>query len=463
MSEVSVNPRSLLHALEPYGRGTPEVESLLSYFCRLAVSHSTSTLSLSRTVAEHFGHDVERNFDWHERQISGLRESALTWSSALSALTTVPRLDELTFLPWREVVSQNGLSLVSKGQFCPVCLAEDRASGREPYFRLAWESRAVTVCHRHGVRLRQHCPSCEKDNVRHAAAFVVPGWCTKCGEFLGCHVPQPGEDGIRPEELWRARQVGELLAAHARGGSVPQRPSLIDALTRIIAEMDGGRASTFATRVGIAKSTVHHWLQEEGIPTLDLSLRIAAQCGIGLPKLLQADLRDWKAPQLGQQLALHLPLHDVKRRAPARALDWEHIERELQALLKLPTPISVLEAARHLDVEARHLYLRANRTTRQLGERWKDYLARRRQANVQNAIPHLQSVGRELLAEGRAVTRREVSARLPTEVLSSVPRLFDVLRDVQKSLLAEQEVLPEAEQQVERFCEEPHLSSHTKE
>lgn len=165
--------------------------------------------------------------------------------------------------------------------------------------------------------------------------------------------------------------------------------------------MDGGRASTFATRVGIAKSTVHHWLQEEGIPTLDLSLRIAAQCGIGLSKLLQADLRDWKAPQLGQQLALHLPLHDVKRRAPARALDWEHIERELQAMLKLPTPISVLEAARHLDVEARQLYLRANRTTRQLGERWKDYLARRRQANVENAMPHLQSVGRELLAEGK--------------------------------------------------------------
>lgn len=440
MSEISLNPRSLLHALVPYGKGTAEVESLLSYFCRLAVSHSTSTLSLSRTVAEHFGHDIDRNFDWHERQISGLRESALTWSSALSALTTVPRLDELTFLPWKEVVSQNGLSLVSKGQFCPVCLAEDRASGREPYFRLAWESRAVTVCHRHGVRLKQHCPSCEKDKVRHAAAFVVPGWCTKCGEFLGCHVPELEAGDIQPEELWRSRQVGDLVAAQGQSCEIPQRHGLIDAVNHVIDEMDGGRASTFADRVGIAKSTVHHWLQQSGTPTLDMTLRIAAHSGISLSKLLQGDLQDWKAPQLGQQMALPLPPLYAKSRVPPRVLDWEHIERALEAFLKLPTPIPVLEAARHLDVEARQLYLRANRTTRQLGERWKAYLVRRREANVQNAIPHLQAVGRELLAQGRAVTRREVAARLPPEVLSSVPHLFDVLREVQESLIAQEKL-----------------------
>ena len=29
-----IHPRSTLHALAPMGKGTPEVESLTSYFCR---------------------------------------------------------------------------------------------------------------------------------------------------------------------------------------------------------------------------------------------------------------------------------------------------------------------------------------------------------------------------------------------------------------------------------------------
>jgi len=75
MSQPMTNPRSMLHALQPYGEGTPHVESLLSYFCRLAASHSVSTLTLSRTIAEHFQHQIAADFDWHERQISGIRES----------------------------------------------------------------------------------------------------------------------------------------------------------------------------------------------------------------------------------------------------------------------------------------------------------------------------------------------------------------------------------------------------
>lgn len=433
-----MNPRSVLHALEPYGRGTAEVESLLSYLCRLAVSHSTSTLSLSRRVAEWFQRENIRNFDWHERQIAGLRESALTWSAALSALTTVPGLDGLTFLPWTEVISQNGLSIINKGQFCSMCLAEDRASGRAPYFRLAWESKAVSVCHRHGVRLSQHCPSCGQDKVRHSAAFVVPGWCTKCGEFLGCHDHHAqGENSIDPAELWRARQLGDLLAVQNQLVRPPCRQGLIDALNHVICEMDGERAATFAARVGIAKSTVHHWLQDEGTPTLEMSLKIAAQCGISLAKLLQGDVVDWKAPAQGQQLALRLLHPESKRRAPAREIDWVDIEQQLQSFLLLPTPICVLEAADRLEVEARQLYLRANRTTRMLGERWKSYAKRRQLANIEKALPHLEAVGRELLAQGRAVTRREIAARVPSEVLSSVPRLFDVLRDVQDRLIAE--------------------------
>lgn len=429
------NPRSVLHALEPIAQGTSEVESLLSYFCRLAVSHSTSTLVLSRTVAARMQHDISPTFDWYARQISGLRDSALTWSSALSALTTVPSLDNLTFLPWRHVVAQNGFAVATGGQFCPHCLAEDREQGRTPYFRLAWESVLVTVCHRHMTALRSACPCCDSENVRHASPFVIPGWCTRCGEFLGKDAGQSVPDHpLESGALWRARQIGELLGAQHRLPKQPCRSDLTAGISRIIAEMDGGQAATFARRLGIGKSTVHHWLKGPGTPTLEVSLNIAVLSGVSLTRLLSGDLENWQPPAPCQQLPLQLVHPPRPPRAPARQLDWAGIERELQAMLLQPTPIPVLEAAKRLGLEPRQLYLRANRATRQIGTRWLDYLRRQQAQKLEKAWPHLEAACRELKGLGKAVTRREIAKRVPAEILATVPRLLDVLKDVKRGM-----------------------------
>lgn len=430
--ERVMNPRSVLHALEPLGLGTGDVESLLSYFCRLAVSHSTSTLALARTVAQRFELEVGQHFDWHERQISGIRESALTWSSALSSMTSVPRLDALTFLPWRKVISQNGLSMVSKGQFCTMCLAEDLEKGQTPYYRLAWEAKSVSVCHKHGIPLTQRCSCCGRDNIRHVAALVVPGWCTKCGSFLGSQSPViDSQNPVEPRELWKAKEIAHLLQAQHQMERQPQRQNLIDAIAHITDEVDGGRSTHFARRVGIAKSTIHHWLQLDGTPTLEMSLQMASQSGISLTQLLTGNTRDWKPPTQGQQMALQLLLPEGRSRESAREIDWSEIEAQLKKWLVQPTPISVLDAARQLEVEARQLYLHANQTTRLLGERWKAYAKRRSLARLDEALPQLEEVGRKLVMSGRSVTRREVDSQLPAEVLAKIPRLFDALRDVQ--------------------------------
>lgn len=426
------NPRSVLHALQPFGLGTADVESLLSYFCRLAVSHSTSTLSLSRTVANLVKHEISPDYDWHERQISGVGESAVTWSAALSALTTVGHLDKLTFLPWRNSIAKNGLSMVPRGQFCTACFEEDRAAGRTPYFRLAWESAAVTVCHRHKTPMSHACQRCGKDNIRHKSAFVVPGWCTHCGEFLGTRGTDPGTVvSLDPSAVWRAREVAAMLAAQQDLAVMSPRAGLLSAIEHFITVMDGGQSAAFARRIEVAKSTVHSWLKGTGTPSLDISLKIALHCSISLPKLLTGDTDGWHPPVPAQQLALKLlsPAREV--RLPSRELDWDDIERQLAAFLLLPTPICVLEAAQRLNVEARQLYLRVNRTTRMLGERWVAYSRRRQVANVDRAWPHLQAACRDILSEGRAVTKREVVQRVPAAVLSTVPHLLQVLKDVQ--------------------------------
>ena len=159
---------------------------------------------------------------------------------------------------------------------------------------------------------------------------------------------------------------------------------------------------------------------------------IAADSGQG-SALLAVD----GPPARAQHAGCAFGLAPAKRRALARVINWSDVEHQLQRFLQYPKPISVLEAARVLDVEARQLYLHANKTTRQLGKRWEAYRKRCGEANLERAMPIIESVGRELIMEGRAVTRREVEARVPPEVLSSVPRLFDVLRDVQGRIESE--------------------------
>jgi hypothetical protein len=359
----------------------------------------------------------------------------MTWSAALSAMTTVAGLDGLTFLPWAAVVSQNGLSMHGRGQFCPSCFAEDKATGRTPYFRLAWESNLVTVCPQHKVQLTTFCAHCGRQDVRHGAAFVVPGWCTRCGGFLG--ETQRGSDDVGTMEsssLWQASQVGDLLAAQFKLTAPPTRAALLQAVEHIISLMDGGQPAAFARRVGIGKSTVHHWLKK-GTPTLGMSLGIAAQSGISLTRLLTGNVSGWSAPAASQQMNLKLLMPERQERVLARRRDWGEVERQLEAFLVLPTPIPVLDAARRLDVEARQLYLNANTVTRKLGERWVTYLRRRREASVEGAMPYLDAACRELIAEGRAVTKRAVVAKVPAEVLRVVPHLFDVLKDVQAQLI----------------------------
>lgn len=430
---LAINPRSVLHALEPIGLGTGEVESLLSYLCRLAVSHSTSTLSLSRAVAQHFEHEVEEEFDWYHRSLSGIGESALTWSSALSALTSVSRLDRLTFLPWKEVIAQNGLPIVSKGQFCPQCFADDHNSGRTPYFRLAWESKSVSVCNVHRCRLTQHCPCCGKDNVRHAASLVVPGWCTKCGAFLGGEPHfRDTQPAVTPVELWRARQISDLLKAQDKLQAQPQRQVLVESISHIIGEMDGGKSAHFAKRLGISKSTIHYWLQTDNTPTLEASLRVASQSGISLLKLLSGDLFGWNAPSEGQQLALALLKPVTQQRAQRREIDWREVELQLQRCLLEPAPISVREVSRRLGIEPRQLYLNFNQMTRQIAERWKAYRKRVRDERVEAAMPHIESAARSVLSTGKSLNLREVTSRVQPDVLSGVHGLFRVLREVRE-------------------------------
>lgn len=434
MSQVMTNPRSTLHALEPIGGGTGQSESLLSYFCRLAASHAVSLPSLARLVADTLPGELRENFDWHERNLNGTSDITQSWAAALSSLTGVGYLDKLTLLPWRDVIAQRGLA-AQCGRWCPGCLAEDQEHGRPPYFRLAWELADVKVCHRHRTPLVDHCSDCGRRGTRHKATYAIPGWCSHCGAFLGRHTQEEScHDSVTPETMWVARQAEQLVAAQHQMNTAPTMPSLVSAIQMIVTRMDAGKSAVFARRIGLSKTTVHHWLKDGGTPTLSASLQIAAHAGLALPTLLTGNLAGWEPPAVNRQLALDLRGELSGKRAAPRVLDWEAIKTELVRFMSLPVPISVAEAGRRLNIDDRHLYLRANREARTLGERWKCHQSLQKRQALAEARPHLIAACRDIAMEGKGVSLREVERRVPASILGRIESLFDVLVDVKNEL-----------------------------
>lgn len=203
--------------------------------------------------------------------------------------------------------------------------------------------------------------------------------------------------------------------------------------------LDNGRSAAFARRIGLSKATVHNWLKDGGLPSLDASLRIAAHAGLALPQLLTGDIAGWTVPSQAEQLELALLCACTKgKRSAPRQLDWDDIRAQLRGFMALPVPISVAEAARRLDVDTRHLYLQANREARTLAERWKQYLARRGEEARMRARPYIEAACRSILAEGYAISLREVEERVPREILASVERLFDFLKEIRHDLEVEE-------------------------
>ena len=425
---MQTNPRSTLHKLEPMGGGA-EIESLTSYFCRLAVSHCASTTQLSRWICDHFELMLAEDFDWHTRHISGMREAAQRWSAGLSALTSKDRLDRLTFLPWKPVIAQNGLGIHRAGQFCPMCLHEDREKGAVPYLRLAWEPKLVSVCHKHRISLQTHCHNCGKNNIRHASALVIPGWCTSCHEFLGQEL-QPQE--LNGYAVWCAEQVAGMIARQ-QDSSLQLEPDLLqDAIQKIIDMMYGGSSSAFARGQGFPKTTVHSWMKCAGLPTLENSLHVAHESGLSVVDLLTGKMEGWSTQAVQVQLPLLTNEILRRRRRPPRDIDWVSVDIELQRMLEAPEPMTVQSCAKKIGVDARQLYLHCNTTTRRLAARQKAFVESRKQVNVDVVIAHLRDLENSLGAQGRSLTMREARAQIPAAILHRVGRCWDVIRDMRK-------------------------------
>ncbi|MBA2679754.1 MAG: helix-turn-helix domain-containing protein [Ktedonobacteraceae bacterium] len=285
---------SVLYALAPVGIGSPLVESMTSYFARLAEAHCVFPGVLMGKIIAPFaenhlmGTQGATTMAIREGKTTGAFNSAHHRAriivNALENLTQQQGLYALTMLPWAEAFPLFGL-IRSDHAWCPCCLEEWRTSGCIIYEPLLWAVQAVKICVQHGCQLETHCPKCTKTS--HWLTWRgLPGYCAHCHQWLGVSLMRSEEKG--PEMIWFewcAEQIGTLLALTPTLTDMPSRARIDEGLPALL-EASKGRKMMFARLTGLSPETVGNWFYLQLLPSVENLLRICFAMNLSLQEFL---------------------------------------------------------------------------------------------------------------------------------------------------------------------------------
>lgn len=361
LEKPNIPPRSLLYHLEPIGVGTPYVESLTGYVARLAETHSvvTGMLILSEIaplIREEYVFEsrcggLQKIYDRKARRaLNGTGPMAHDLVQALEALTMLSQLRFLTMLTWANVLPQIKL-LRSVWAWCPACYEEWRMSEQVIYEPLLWSLNAVRVCLRHHQRLVARCPHCQ-GQLLPLAWRSRPGYCSKCGGWLGiskaAEVPDSevwAEDELK-RQLWVVDTLGDLVATAPRLSSPLPKVRVTQAISACVNLVTKGNLSAFARWIGVPPSNVQSWYQINTLPQLDTLLHICYCLGTSLLDFLAEEAVVKDSLLLVTQPPI--PLQRQKRTVFKRPLDLEQLRQTLLSVLNESPPPSLKAVVKRL-------------------------------------------------------------------------------------------------------------------
>lgn len=286
-----VSLHSRLYHLEPVGIGTPYTESLTSYITRLAEAHSVSggqlfDREIVPLVNKPYLLATDRSgksnplmtFRLALRCLNGAGETAADFIRALEALTLRSSLHSLTMLTWGNVIGETFLLRDSRA-WCPACYGEWHANGGIVYDPLIWHLRMVEICPYHKRDLVTKCQQC---------SFRLPvyshnsraGTCSRCGYWLGAtqntETLTVGESDDAESEYrqWTVSQMGMLIAATQSMSNIPQRASILAAVSLCIDKIAPQNLRAFAYLYNTSREVVHQWKIGKHVPRIDFLLRM---------------------------------------------------------------------------------------------------------------------------------------------------------------------------------------------
>lgn len=177
-----------LHRLPPMNAANADVESILSYINRIAISHQVETRCLNEQLVQ-----PEVNASCAHQETSNPYKAKRTFSfkkllfdpkyfNAIQKLTCRNDLETLTLIHWRPAVSFYKRVRTYRA-WCPECHRDSINNGEAPYDKLTWTLPDVRYCNTHMRLLRENCPSCSFQ----IPVFYAPtdlSFCPFCGSSL---------------------------------------------------------------------------------------------------------------------------------------------------------------------------------------------------------------------------------------------------------------------------------------
>ncbi|QSO48653.1 TniQ family protein [Alicyclobacillus mengziensis] len=376
---VSEPTRSYLYHLTPICNG-PYTESLTSYTSRLSEAHGLTMAEflkevLSSVLGKPYLHAIVKHggtrFLAYSGAQNGLARGAEQLVQELQYLTKVENLQQLTFLPYRELFSDRGLIRRFRS-WCPRCYQEWMDTNVTVYDPLLWSVQNIDYCPIHHIELAQICPKCGR-HLFHWERYSRPGYCT-CGNWLGnsgaisdftSETYQDRHNQNYTFGLLRSKNIGTVIEL-AQGKRLP-RVSAQQIMSHLLTLTDGNMA-LLARRAGLSKSTVFGWTQGRRIP-LQTFIHITERLHLELNKVLLCS-PCLTAPNSNIASSSKVVVSTHRQYPSSQPQDAELL---LQAELHSDPPNSLQSIAKTMGLDRKLLHTKFPTLTQQIRKRYRDY------------------------------------------------------------------------------------------
>jgi len=398
---------SRLYPLPPMHLGTAESESLTSYIARLAQAHNVTVAALfaleiaplmkQNSFRDRLGEFRARrvvisSFPQLVRAINGIGKTATDFVRAIETLTQRSDIGLLTMKPWGSVFAKCHLLRLSHAA-CFSCYEEWRVQGKIICEPLLWALEAVKMCPKHDQPLSRQCSFCGQ-RLMALTSHSRPGYCSRCGEWLGTLTVEPPHHATATDEWketrWWARAAGELIAAAPSLDCPPAR----EAISRAIrSQTHSAGVASLARLVRMNGSTAGFWQRGNTVPEFGRFLKMCFHLDVSPLQFLSHEV----GPAV-------LPVTPRRKNTP-----WSNQRRR-------DTAKRILESALHEDPPplVKSMAIRTGCSLRTLQKHYSSLchaLAKRRAAYIEASIHDLGSKLEAILTEQPPPSFKEIALR----------------------------------------------------
>ncbi|WP_322032821.1 TniQ family protein [Paraburkholderia sp. J76] len=371
-----------LYSLTPKGVGTQDCESILSFMARLAAAHNVSLNSLCEFVRTQTP-DADW-LSWRNPVVNLSLRVPDAFIETVIRLTGNSSLQLCSLDRIRDLVHLHKSKNFRIQRHCPICVQQAPYPGG--WNRLLWTIGVVEACPEHGVALSvSKCGADRKEWVYQGDRSYLPGVCRSCRKnAFGC-IRAEGKKASA-QQMWVARQVGELIAAVSEGKEFSVE-HLRTGINRII-QSRWPNINQAAKSLGLAFTTLSLAATGNAAVSLRLLLSLCSAVDIRLVDLLRG-----KRTKLGSQNAIVFTRYF---RSQKQLRDEKDLRRAIRRIMDREPDIRIGQLADRVGVQTSVFYRKLPDVVQQIQARRLERVARDRWRSLLSFARKLRAAKRQL-------------------------------------------------------------------